>query len=93
MEIKSHLGNQCSSTIYHSLIYPYLIYGCILWGNNNYDQPLSQLICFQNKAVRILNDAPLLDHITPHYVQLGLLKFRDIVKIYNCLFLHVFSKY
>ena len=28
------------------------------------------------------------DHITPHYVHLGLLKFRDIVKIYNCLFLY-----
>ena len=25
---------------------------------------------------------------TPHYVHLGLLKFRDIVKIYNCLFLY-----
>ena len=35
-----------------------------------------------------MNDFPFRDHITPHYVQLGLLKFRDIVKIYNCLFLY-----
>ena len=55
---------------------------------NNYDQPLSQLIRLQNKAVRIMNDVPLRDHITPHYVQSGVLKFRDIVKIYNCLFLY-----
>ena len=27
-------------------------------------------------------------NITPYYVHLGLLKFRDIVKIYNCLFLY-----
>ena len=86
-KIKSYLGNECLSTIYYSLIYPYLIYGCILWGNN-YDQPLSQLIRLQNKAVRIMNDVPLCGHITSHYVQLGLLKFRDIVKIYNCLFLY-----
>ena len=33
-----------------------------------------------------MNDVPSRDHITPHYVYLGLLKFRDIVKIYNCLF-------
>ena len=46
------------------------------------------LIRLQNKAVRIMNDFPLRDHITPHYVQLSLLKFRDIVKIYNCLFLY-----
>ena len=35
-----------------------------------------------------MSDVPLRDHITPHYVHLGLLKFRNIVKIYNCLFLY-----
>ena len=35
-----------------------------------------------------MSDVPLRDHITPHYVHLGLLKFRDIVKIYSCLFLY-----
>ena len=87
-KIKSYLGNQCLTSIYYSLIYPYLIYGSLLRGNN-YDNPLSQLIRLQNKAVRIMNDVPLRDHITPHYVHLGLLKFRDIVKfMYNCLFLY-----
>ena len=87
-KIKSYLGNQCLTSIYYSLVYPYLIYGSLLRGNN-YDNPLSQLIRLQNKAVRIMNDVPLRDHITPHYVHLGLLKFRDIVKfMYNCLFLY-----
>ena len=76
-KIKSYLGNQCLTSIYYSLVYPYLIYGSLLRGNN-YDNPLSQLIRLQNKAVRIMNDVPLRDHITPHYVHLGLLKFRDI---------------
>ena len=49
---------------------------------------LSQLIQLQNKAVRIMNDVPLRDYITPRYVHLGLLKFLDVVKIYNCLFLY-----
>ena len=86
-KIKRYLGNQCLTSIYYSLVYPYLIYGCLLWGNN-YDNPLSQLIRLQNKAVRIMNDLPLRDHITPDYAHLGLLKFRDIVKIYKCLFLY-----
>ena len=86
--IKSYLGNQCLTSIYYSLVYPYLIYGSLLRGNN-YDNPLSQLIRLQNKAVRIMNDVPLRDHITPRYVHLGLSKFRDIVKfMYNCLFLY-----
>ena len=89
-KIKSYLGNQCLTSIYYSLVYPYLIYGSLLRGNN-YDNPLSQFIRLQNKAVRILimNDVPLRDHITPHYVHLGLLKFCDIVKfMHNCLFLY-----
>ena len=49
----------------------YLLF--LLWGNN-YDNPLSQLIRLQNKAVRIVNDVPLRDHITPHYVHLEVIK-------------------
>ena len=37
-------------------------------GNNYDNNPLSQLIRLQNKAVIIMNDIPLRDHITPHYV-------------------------
>ena len=68
-------------------VYPYLIYGYLLWGNT-YDSPLSELIRLQNKVVRTMNDVPLRDSVTPHYVNLGLLKFRDIVKLYTCLFMY-----
>lgn len=69
------------------MLYPYLIYGCLLWGNN-YDNHYHSSYVYKIKQLRIMNDVPLRDHITPHYVHLGLLKFRDIVKIYNCLFLY-----
>ena len=38
----------------------------------------------QNKVVRIINNVPLRDHITPHYVNLGLIKLPDIAKLYTC---------
>ena len=60
---------------------------CILWGNN-YAAPLSEIVRLQNKAIRIINDVPLQEHITPHYVKLGLLKFSDIVKLNTCQFLY-----
>ena len=63
-------------SVYYSLIYPYLYYGCLLWGNN-YDAPLSKVVKLQNKAVRIINDVPLMESITPHYVALRLLKLID----------------
>ena len=80
-KVKPYLGKHCLISIYYSLVYSHLIYGCSLWGNN-YDSPLSQLIRLQNKAVRIMNDTPLRDPITPYYANSGLLKFRDIVNLY-----------
>ena len=62
-KIKSYLGNQCLTSIYYSLVYPYLIYGCLLWGNN-YDNSLSQLIRLQNKAVRITETHKGLKRVT-----------------------------
>ena len=59
----------CFVSVYYSLIYPYLYYGCLSWGNN-YDAPRSKVAKLQNKAVRIINDVPLMESITPHYVAL-----------------------
>ena len=73
-----------SVSIYYSLICPYITYGCTLWGNN-YRAPLSQTVKLTNKQVRIIDDVPLMEPITPHYVSLGSLKFPDIVKLNTCL--------
>ena len=62
---------------------PLFNYGCILWGNN-YEAPVSELVKLQNKVVRVINNVPLRDHITPHYVNLGLIKLPDIVKLNTC---------
>ena len=70
-------------SINYALVYPYLTYGCVLWGNN-YEAPLTQLVRLQNKVVRIINNVPLHDHITPHYANLGLFKLPDIVKLCTC---------
>jgi len=38
----------------------------------------------QNKAIRIINNVPLRDHITPHYVNLDLIELPNIVKLHTC---------
>ena len=76
------MTSQSLISIYYALTYPYLTYGCVLWGN--YEAPLSQLVRLQIKVVRIINNVPLCDHITPHYVNLGVIKLPDIVKLYTC---------
>ena len=70
-KVKPLLGSQTLISLYYASIYPYLTNGCILWGNN-YAAPLAEIVRPQNKAIRIISDDPLQEHITPHYVQLGL---------------------
>ena len=82
--LKRYLTSKSLVSVYYSLIYPYLYYGCPLWGNN-YESPLSKVVKLQNKAVRIINDVQLMEPITPHYVTLRLLKLPDIVKLNTCL--------
>ena len=38
-----------------------------------------------------MNDTPLRDPITPYYANSGLLKFRDILKLYTCLIFYEHS--
>ena len=74
-----------------------------MWQNNknafctgNYSWVLSisnyveyaAIVRLQNKAIRIINDFPLQEHITAHYVELRLLKCPDIVKLNTCQFLY-----
>ena len=46
---------------------------------------MSQIIKLQNKAVRVINDVPLMESITPHYSSLGFLKFPDTVELNTCM--------
>ena len=87
VKVKRFVDCRSLISLYYALVYPFLPYGSILWSNN-YEAPLSSIVGFQNKVIRIINDVPLRDHITPHYAQLGLLKFPDIVELYTCKFLH-----
>lgn len=50
-----------------------------------YYSPISDVVKLQNKAIRVINNVPIMENITPHYVNLGILKFPDIVKLYTCL--------
>ena len=44
-----------------------------------------KIVKLQNKAVRVINDVPLMEPRTPHYLSLHILKFPDIVKLNTCM--------
>ena len=68
-KVKSFLNFHSLISLYYALVYPCLTHGSILWANN-YEVPLSSIVRLQNKVIRIINDVPLCDHITPHCAQL-----------------------
>ena len=84
VKLKHYVSKTTLISVYYSLIYPYFTYACTLWGNN-YNASLSQIVKLQNKVVRVRNDVPLMESITPHYTSLGLLKFPDTVKLNTCM--------
>ena len=73
--------------IYYSIIYPFLIYGIIIWGNT-YKTNVKPLTELQKKAIRIITFSPFRTHSSPLFKELNLLKFPDIVQFCTVLFMH-----
>ena len=67
-------------TLYHSLVYPYLLYGITLWGNT-YNVYLTKLIILQKKLVRLITGANYTAHTEPIFKELKLLKLIDIYRM------------
>ena len=63
--------------LYYALIYPFLTYGILIWGNT-YDTTLKPIFILQKKAVRIITFSKLDSYSSPLFKSLGLIKFFDI---------------
>ena len=83
--LKKYLSKETLINRYYSFIYPYITYGSIPWGINFYS-PIYDVVKLQNKAIRVINDVLIMDNITLLYVNQGILKFPDVVKLHSCLF-------
>ena len=64
---------------YFAFIFPYLSYNVIVWGGT-YKSHLNPLIISHKKIIRNICDAEYLEHSSPLYKKLGLLKFEDIYR-------------
>ena len=65
--------------IYYSLVYPYLIYGNLVWGGT-FPTHLQPLFLLQKRAVRIVVKADYLAHTNEIFFNLKILKLPDIHK-------------
>ena len=64
--------------LYYALIYPFLIYGLIVWGNT-YPLTIKPLFLLQKKVIRLMTFSSYYDHTNPLFIQLKIIKFNNLV--------------
>jgi len=77
---KSCLPKKLLLTLYHSLIYPHLSYGIVVWGSVS-EQKLNSLFVKQKRAVRIITSSKYNTPSSPLFLELNILKLSDIYKL------------
>ena len=74
---KHSLNKRHLSTVYYSMVYPYLIYGITLWGNAPKIH-LTKLITIQKKIIKMVSAAKYSAHTEPLFKTLKILKLEDV---------------
>ena len=78
------------TTMYYSLIQPYLTYGILLWGGAN-KKHLNKLKVSQNKTVRNINNSRYNESAQPIYKKLSILTLEQLYNIELCKFMYDYN--
>ena len=72
--------------IYYGLVYPYLTYGNLIWGNT-YKSRIQKLVNVQKKIVRLMTFKSYLDHSEPIFNDLQILNLNKIIYYLTSIFM------
>ena len=86
-KIRNDLTMSARLTYYNHFVLPYLNFNIIHWGNTN-DTHLLPLVKIQKKIIRNICNADFLEHTTPLFYRLKILKLCDVYKFNVCLDTH-----
>ena len=76
--------------LYYALIYPFLIYGLLAWGNK-YPTTFQPILMLQTKAVRLITFSSVDAHSSPLFKKLSILKMNDLVEYYVAIFMFKYN--
>ena len=88
-KIRHYTSPALCRTIYYAIFNSHIVYANQVWGQSNQEIP-NTISRLQNKAMRIINFKHSADQCNPLYSKLKILKFKDQITYYNCLFVHDF---
>ena len=86
-KLSNYLSKNTLVSIYYSLVYPYLYYCNIVWGNT-FANHLYHIVKLQKRAVRILCQAPFLSHSEPLFKNLKILTLTDVHKYQVLIYMY-----
>ena len=66
--------------VYYAIFYSYLIYGCNIWGFTS-EENVNAIQVLQNKCIRIMTFAPYNSNVDQSFLDLKLLKVREVIKL------------
>ena len=90
-KLRSHANLNTLRIAYYSLFQSHLQYGIQLWGQKN--QEIKEIMQkLQNRALRKINFKKFHHPIKHIYKDHKILKFADILKVQNCLFMYQFEQ-
>ena len=72
---------------YYAFVYPYLSYNVIIWGGCS-STHIKPIITLHKRIIRTMCNSQRLDHSSPLFRNLKLLKFEDIYKYSMCIHMH-----
>ena len=72
--------------LYYTMVYPYLLYGNIVWGGTSV-QHIRSLQLLQKKIVRIITNSGYLEHTSPLFKQMKILKIIDLHRYLLCIYM------
>ena len=67
-KIRHYVSQNCLQMIYYALVYPYLTYGNIVWGNTDHSK-LGKLVILQKKIIRLMTFSSYNEHSDPIYLK------------------------
>ena len=76
-KLKLYLNTTSLVNMYYAFIFPYLHYCNEVWGGT-YTSTLKRLIILQKRSIRIISRSAFLDHTDPIFVDLKILRLRQI---------------
>ena len=86
-KIRYYVDIHTLTGLYYALIYPFLIYGIIAWGNT-YSTTLKPLYVLQKKALCLMTFSKFHEHSSPLFKTLNIIKLHDLVSYQIAIFMY-----